>query len=158
MSITLIAAVSDNNVIGVNNQLPWKIPFDFAWFRMNTLNAVVIMGRKTWDSLPKKPLEKRVNVVISRTKHMSEYGEVWCTSFEKALYRYRGKRIFIIGGEQIYRQAISRVERAIITRVHTTIVDSNAKKLFLPYDFRKIWTSGVMKHKKWTFHFEILSF
>ena len=66
--IILIAAVSDNDVIGVNNTLPWRLPKDLKFFsKMNTFMGAVIMGRKTWDSLPKRPLPNRLNIILSRT-------------------------------------------------------------------------------------------
>ena len=66
MAIWLIVAMSDNNVIGVNNDLPWRLPLDLKWFKMNTFGQAVIMGRKTWESLPKRPLPFRSNYIISR--------------------------------------------------------------------------------------------
>ena len=62
----LIAAVSEDNVIGVEGRLPWRLKRELKWFKMNTHNGAVIMGRKTWDSLPKKPLPHRLNIVITR--------------------------------------------------------------------------------------------
>ena len=64
--ITLIAACADGNVIGIDNAMPWHLPEDFAFFKAYTSGKPVVMGRKTWDSLPKKPLPNRRNIVVSR--------------------------------------------------------------------------------------------
>ena len=64
--IYLIAAISDDGIIGVDNKLPWKLRNDLRWFKMHTINGSVIMGRKTWESLPKKPLENRMNIINAR--------------------------------------------------------------------------------------------
>ena len=77
MQISLIVAFTQNRIIGKDNQMPWHLPRDLAWFKRNTLNKPVIMGRKTWESLPKKPLPGRRNIVISRnTAYLAEGAEV----------------------------------------------------------------------------------
>ena len=81
MTVYLIAAVSENNVIGMNGNLPWRLPLDLQWFKMNTSGGAIIMGRKTWESLPKKPLPSRLNIIISRQPRKSHGDTIWCTSF-----------------------------------------------------------------------------
>ena len=66
MKISLIAAMAEDRVIGVDNKLPWKLPADLAWFKKNTLNKPIVMGRKTWESLPFRPLPGRDNIIITR--------------------------------------------------------------------------------------------
>ena len=85
MTVYLIAAVSENDVIGMNGKLPWRLPLDLKWFKMNTKAGAVIMGRKTWDSLPVKPLPNRLNIVVSRRPRKSHGDTIWCTSFSVAL-------------------------------------------------------------------------
>jgi thymidylate synthase len=126
---TLIAAVDlKTKGIGIENGLPWKIPEDLDFFKEVTLNNTVIMGRKTWESLPfslpNKFLKKRLNIVITRNpEKYSEYinnNLIFVESLEKALTKTQNE-IYIIGGEEIYREAIKKrnCERLILTQVGT---------------------------------------
>lgn len=101
----IIVAYDENRGIGFQNDLPWKpIKEDWAHFKRTTQHKTVIMGRKTWDSLPKKPLMGRINVVISKSTPFIP-DVIVCTSLEQAIDRL-GKDSFIIGGATIYQQAI----------------------------------------------------
>lgn len=105
--ITLIAAHADKRCIGINNQMPWHLPEDFAFFKQYTLGKPVIMGRKTWESLPKKPLPERRNIVISRQADYVAEGAETAASLEAALAMCaEAPEIIIMGGEQIYRLAL----------------------------------------------------
>ncbi len=123
MRTALIAAISDNGVIGNNRSLPWaKISADMKWFRERTGGHSVIMGRKTWESLPKefRPLHGRQNIVVS-TQSLKLPGDVLVvSSLENALEVARD-RPFIIGGESIYRQALPLVDEMYLTRVHQDV-------------------------------------
>ena len=83
MTLSLIVAITKNNVIGKDNQMPWHLPADLAWFRKNTTGKPVIMGRKTFESIG-RPLPKRTNIVLSRTPYEHE-GVIWKNSFESAV-------------------------------------------------------------------------
>ena len=83
MTLSLIVATTKNNVIGKDNQMPWHLPADLAWFRKNTTGKPVIMGRKTFESIG-RPLPKRTNIVLSRTPYEHE-GVIWKNSFESAV-------------------------------------------------------------------------
>lgn len=125
--IVIIAAVAKNRVIGKNNQLLWNIPEDMAHFKALTAGHTVIMGRKTWESLPPRfrPLPGRRNIVISRQKDYPAPGAELADSVENALKTaFTGTEgsaepaiVFIIGGEQIYRQAIAFADRLELTEV-----------------------------------------
>lgn len=105
--ITLIAAHADKRCIGINNQMPWHLPEDFAFFKQYTLGKPVVMGRKTWESLPKKPLPERRNIVISRQAGYVAEGAETAVSLEAALAMCAdAPEIIIMGGEQIYRLAL----------------------------------------------------
>ena len=82
MKVALIAAVARNGVIGHDNDLLWKLPQDLAFFKRTTLGNPVIMGRKTWDSLPRKPLPGRLNVVLSRDGFFEPDGALVCETFD----------------------------------------------------------------------------
>lgn len=117
--LCIIAAISENRVIGRDNQLPWTIPDDLKRFRQLTTGHPVVMGRRTFESIG-RPLPKRTNIVVSRNPWFQIEGIVRCGSLGEALSRAgegeRGK-IFIIGGGQIYGQAIDLADRLYLTVV-----------------------------------------
>lgn len=124
MTISLIVAAAENNAIGKNNQLLWKLPNDFKFFKNTTWGMPVVMGRKTYESLG-KALPGRFNVVITRQADWKADDAVVVNSLEEALLKAKEnntKEIFIIGGAEIYKQAIDTVANKIyLTRVHTQI-------------------------------------
>jgi dihydrofolate reductase len=118
--IVIIAAVARNRVIGKDNQLLWNIPEDMAHFKALTSGHTVIMGRKTWESLPPRfrPLPGRRNIVVSRQPDYAAPGAELADSLENALNLASTEAtVFIIGGEQIYRQAMTVADRLEITEV-----------------------------------------
>jgi dihydrofolate reductase len=124
MSITLIAAVADNGCIGKNGGLPWYLPEDLKRFKRLTVGKVVVMGRKTWESLPEKvrPLPERTNVVITRqTEYELPGGVERFDSLEAALTAHKNDEVVIMGGAEVYRQAFPSATNLELTRVHQTI-------------------------------------
>ena len=118
--LTIIAAASNNNVIGNNNKLIWHIPKDLIRFKELTLNHAVIMGRKTFESLP-NPLPNRMNIVVTRNTNYYNEGITVCKSIEEALtYCKNDSQPFIIGGGEIYTQTIDMVDKIELTRVYKT--------------------------------------
>ena len=118
--IVIIAAVARNRVIGKDNRLLWNIPEDMAHFKALTAGHTVVMGRKTWESLPQRfrPLPGRRNIVISRQPDYAAPGAEVADSLENALkLASTAATVFIIGGEQIYRQAMAVADRLEITEV-----------------------------------------
>lgn len=121
--IILIAAVAKNHVIGRDNQLIWNIPEDMAHFKQLTAGQTVLMGRKTWESLPPRfrPLPGRRNIVISRQADYAAPGAEVAHSLENGLkIASTAAAIFIIGGEQIYAQALPLADRLELTEVDLT--------------------------------------
>ena len=125
MRINLIFAQANNGVIGHNNQLPWHLPQDLAHFKAHTNGCPVVMGRNTWDSLPPafRPLPGRLNLVVSRNAALSIDGAQVCNSVEQALltcaqHTPSPPEVWVIGGAQIYAQAMPLAIRAIITHLH----------------------------------------
>lgn len=115
--IELIAAASRNGVIGAENRLLWRIPEDFAHFRRTTMGAPVVMGRRTWESIG-RALPGRLNIVVSRRAPALPEGVLTARSLEKALVLAAGyPRIFVIGGGEIYRQAMPLADRIWLTRI-----------------------------------------
>jgi len=123
--IILIAAVAENGVIGKDNKMPWNIKGNLAHFKEMTMGFPCIMGRKTWDSLPKKPLPGRLNIVISRTVNDADIKDsssvsqcLRVNSFGSAVEECKDyEKIFIIGGESIYKQAMP-----IATKIDLTLI------------------------------------
>lgn len=115
--ITIMAAVADNRGMGKDNKLPWHIKGDMAFFKEQTTGHVVVMGRKTYESLGKyKPLPNRTNVVITRNKDYAvECGVIVCHSFEEVCNMF--KDFIVIGGAEIYKLAIPLSEKMILTHV-----------------------------------------
>lgn len=130
MTVSIIAAVAENGTIGDKNALLWHITEDMRYFRRVTTGHPVIMGRKTYESLG-RPLPKRINVVISRQDLTIEGCEV-VHSIEEALARFTDEEeLFIIGGAQIYREALPLADRLYLTIVEHPYEGDTA---FPPYD------------------------
>jgi len=125
--IALVVAASENNAIGKNNQLLWHLPNDLKFFKNTTWAGVVIMGRKTFESV-NKPLPGRLNIVVTSNKNWHYDTVKTATSLEQAIEIAKAenfKEIFIIGGAQIYQQSMPIADTIYITRVHT-IFDGDA--------------------------------
>ena len=120
MSLSLIVAMTQNRVIGKDNQMPWHLPADLAWFRQNTTGKPVIMGRKTFESIG-RPLPKRTNIVLSRQPF--EYdGVIWKDSLESAVDFVRdSEEIMLIGGGQLFNEYLSQADRLYLTEIQTEL-------------------------------------
>lgn len=120
--ISIIVAISEDCGIGKNNDLLWNIPEDLRRFKRLTLGKTVIMGRKTWESLPRKPLQGRKNVVITDVPGETIVNAITAYSIGDALSKCEGdEEIFIIGGGSIYRQFMPLADRLYITHVHKSV-------------------------------------
>ena len=118
--ISLIAAVARNRALGKDGQLLWHLPEDMKHFRETTCGKPVVMGRKTWESLPEKfrPLPGRQNIVVSRDPAYKAHGADLAGSLEGALALAGGaEEVFVIGGEQLYRAALPFADRLYLTEV-----------------------------------------
>jgi dihydrofolate reductase len=117
--ISIIVAVSEDWGIGKDNELLWHIPEDLKRFKRLTTGNAIIMGKKTWESLPRRPLPDRRNIVLTDIPDEKIEGSVTAYSIEDALNKCdKDKEIFIIGGGSIYRQFIALADRLYITHVH----------------------------------------
>jgi dihydrofolate reductase len=118
--LVLIAALARNRVIGRDNRLLWHLPEDMLFFREATRGHPVIMGRRTWESLPERfrPLPGRRNLVVSRDPHCEAPGAEVVGSLDEALARVAGATTaFVIGGAQLYAQALPRADRLLLTEI-----------------------------------------
>ncbi len=121
MIISLIAAASENNVIGAKKDIPWRLPKDTKYFLETTRGHTVIMGRTTFESIG-KALPKRVNIVITRQKNYTAPGAIVVHSLEEALAEMpKNEEVFIIGGGELYKESLPEADRVYLTRVHTTV-------------------------------------
>lgn len=120
MTLTLIVAYANNRVIGRDNDLPWRLPGDLAYFKKQTQGHPIIMGRKTWDSLG-RPLPGRHNIVVSRDASYAPTGATACTSLEAAIAACAGQDAFVIGGAQIYTLALPLAQRVLATEVDAQV-------------------------------------
>lgn len=120
MIVSLIAAAAENNVIGRDNQLIWKLPADMKFFKNKTLGHHIIMGRKTFESTGVLP--SRTSIVISRNQDLKlPEGCILATSIEDALSKVKNDdEAFIIGGAEIYRQSLAVADKIYLTRIYHT--------------------------------------
>lgn len=150
--ISMIVAYDKNRAIGLGNNMLWHIPEDFKHFKSTTMGYPIIMGRKTWDSLPKKPLPGRINVVLSRAPITDEEiptgvwasllpqdavakPDVMVNSITQALNYLEGQdKAFVIGGEEIYRLFMPIAQELIVTEVEA---EHEADKYFPNIDLEK---------------------
>ena len=122
MRINLILARAANGVIGKDGVMPWHLPEDMAHLKATTMGAPVIMGRKTWDSIPPKfrPLPGRTNIVVTRQENLNETGLNRASSLQEALSiceQMAAPEVWVIGGAQIYAEAAPLAHRAVVTEI-----------------------------------------
>ena len=141
MKISMIAAATENNVIGKDGEMPWHIPNDLKYFMRTTLRHHIVMGRKTFEETfgEEKPLRKRTNIVLSRQKNLTyKKNIIVVNELEKALDigRKNGEtELFLIGGEQIYRLGMPLADKIYLTRIHTELEGDT----FFPKIDEKVW-------------------
>lgn len=151
--VSLIAAVSKNNVIGKDNRIPWNVPEDLEFFKKTTIGSVLIMGRKTFESIG-RVLPERVFIVLSKKKGIFPEGVFHAGSFDMALkigeelsQGREKKEIFIAGGEAVFSQALAEdcVGRIYLTRFNFEIPDGDS---FFPDFNREKFSKEIVYHSK----------
>ena len=121
MLISIIVAMSENNVIGKDNDLPWRLSNDLKWFKANTTGKPIVMGRKNYESIG-RPLPGRHNIIVTRDESYAVEGATVVHSLEAALHAaQKTHEVMIIGGGEIYKQALPLVNKLYLTRVHANI-------------------------------------
>lgn len=142
--VSLIAAMAENRVIGVNNTLPWRLPADLRHFRRLTTGHHVIMGRRNYESIG-KPLPDRTNIVVTRNPDYRAPGCLVKHSLEDALAATNDDpEVFVIGGAEIYRQALDRADRLYLTLVHAQV---QGDTYFPPFDEKHWQEIGRERHE-----------
>ena len=114
--VSIIVAYSKNRVIGYKGKMPWKIKGEQLWFKELTLNHTVIMGRKTYESIG-KPLDNRLNIIVSSTLFFDEENLKTARSLNEAISLANSEEVFIIGGQQLYEEAITIADTLYITEI-----------------------------------------
>ncbi len=134
--LTLIVARACNGAIGRENRIPWHAPEDLAFFKRETLGGALIMGRRTWESLPVKPLKNRLNCVVSSSSDVAEH--VFASPEAACEFAYASgyRRLYSIGGEGIYRHLLPQADRLLITEVAVSVEDADA---FFPDFDPAVW-------------------
>ena len=123
MNLNLIFARASNGVIGLNNAMPWHLPEDLAHFKRHTLGCPVIMGRKTWDSLPPRfrPLPGRLNIVLTRQADWQADGALRASTLQEALTQCPADSdVWVIGGAEVYAQALPLASTVVVTEIDAT--------------------------------------
>ena len=147
--IALVVAVSKNGVIGRDGGLPWRLPSDLKRFKATTMGKPIIMGRKTWEGLPAKPLPGRRNIVVTRQADYVASGAETVTTFEGAL-QLAGEceEIAVIGGGEIYRAALPFADRIYLTEVDAVVVGDTKFPAFVYEEWTEVSREAVEQGEK----------
>lgn len=136
--ISIIVAMSRNRVIGANNAIPWRLPEELKRFKRITLGHHIIMGRKTWDSIG-RPLPGRTTVIVTRQRGYSAAGAITAHSLDEAIAACGDdNEIFVIGGAELYAQALARAGRLYLTIVDAEIAGDTVMPDFDAADWREV--------------------
>ena len=135
--LSLIVARARNGAIGKDNEIPWHLPEDLKLFQRETLGGAIIMGRNTWESLPVKPLGRRLNCVVSRNSDLTEMVRTDVNTAVRDCYAAGYTRVYGIGGQAIYRDLLAHADRMLISEVDLEIEDADA---FFPEFDESCWT------------------
>lgn len=157
--LTIIAAAAENNALGKDNQLLWHLPEDFKRFKALTSGHYIIMGRKTFESFP-KPLPNRTHIIITRQpNYQAPEGCIVVTSLEKAMELCpKNEEAFVIGGGEIYQQALDVVDKIDVTRVHTTLDADTFFPTIDPTLWEMVFEEFHPKDDKHAFDFTFLTY
>lgn len=157
MIISAIVAMSENNAIGRNNDLPWRLPDDLRFFKKVTLGKPVLMGRKTYESLG-KPLVNRLNIVVSSQQNLQlPEGVLLYHNLDEAIERMKQEpteEAMIIGGGEIFTLTLPQTDRVYLTRVHTVIDDADTFFPHLDHTHWKLnWEEKRQKDERHAYDF-----
>ena len=161
MTISIIVAVSENNVIGRNNDLPWHLPADMKYFKDTTMGHCVVMGRKNFDSIPDKyrPLDGRTNIVVTRQKDFRAEGIIIRHSIDDAISFAKNKNeteCFIIGGGDIFAQSLRYCDRIYLTRIHHAFEGDVFFPVLPPGEWKEISRRDIAADEKNKYPFSFL--
>lgn len=158
MGIILVSAIDMNFGIGdAEGNLLFNLPKDMEHFKSITTGKTIVMGRKTWDSLPKKPLPKRKNYILTRDKDFKvEERATVVHSIEEVLEMSKSRDVYIIGGGEIYNQFLPYADKMILTHVH--VVNFSGRVFFPDFDVKEWKIDSIQKHEEDDEHEHSFSF
>ncbi|MBW3670935.1 MAG: dihydrofolate reductase [Acidobacteria bacterium] len=138
--LSLIAAMSDNHVIGRDGNLPWHLPLDLKWFKERTMGHHLIIGRKTFESFGSRPLKGREIIVVSRSGGDDGEGVRWSASLDEALRLAEGDdEPFLGGGESIFREGLERADRMYLTHVRAEVIGDTFFPAFVDEEWNAVY-------------------
>lgn len=156
--ISLIVAVAQNGIIGTGGTMPWHITEDFAHFKAVTLGHSVIMGRKTYESIG-RPLPRRRNIVITRNADLRIEGCEMAPSLEAAIEMCAGEEeAFVIGGGEIYRQAMPLAHKLYITHVGVSVEGDTRFPEIAPAEWQEVWREEWQRGKEFEHPFAFVNY
>ena len=156
--ISLIVAVAQNGIIGTGGTMPWHITEDFAHFKAVTLGHSVVMGRKTYESIG-RPLPRRRNIVITRNTDLRIEGCEMAPSLEAAIEMCAGEEeVFVIGGGEIYRQAMPLAHKLYITHVGVSVVGDTRFPEIAPAEWQEVWREEWQRGKEFKHPFAFVNY
>jgi dihydrofolate reductase (EC 1.5.1.3) len=157
LNISLIAAMDRNLVIGADNQMPWHLPDDLKFFKANTLDKPVIMGRKTFESIGSKALPKRRNLVVTRRDDFSASGAEVFDSLETAVLSCSdADEIVIMGGGELYRQMLPYANKLYVTLVDADVAGDTHFPQWLESEWREVSREKHPQDERHAFAFEFV--
>lgn len=157
MKLSIIVAMDQKGVIGVNNALPWRLSADLKSFKAITMGKPVVMGRKTWESIG-KPLPGRDNIIITRNPDYSADGCIVCHSLDEALQQYAAvPEVVIIGGHDIFKVALELADRLYLTEVHADVEGDTWFPVFDRAEWRQVERQDFNADEKNEYPFSIVT-
>lgn len=159
MIISMIAAMAEDRVIGLDGIMPWHLPADLAHFKSSTMGSPVIMGRRTYDSIG-RPLPGRRNIVLSRNASLSIEGCDVMQNLDEALQSIEDAvdEVFIIGGQQLYEQALPKADRLYLTHIALSVEGDTHFPDYSIYNWKTVSSSShdADARNQWSYSFELL--
>ncbi len=153
--LSIIVAMSRNGVIGKDNAIPWRLPGELALFKRLTMGHPIVMGRKTWESIG-RPLPGRTNLVVTRNPAYAAPGATVVPSLDAALTAASGAtEIFVIGGAQLYAEALPRADRLYLTTVDTEIDGDTRMPAFDRHAWRTVSSEACARDERNAFSYTL---
>jgi len=156
--MNFIVAVSEDYGIGKDNRLLFKLSKDLQFFKEKTLNKVVVMGRKTYESLPVKPLKNRINIVLTSDENFFEQGVKVVHSYDelfKEIENYNQENVFLIGGANLYNKLIDRCHKGYVTKIYKKVeADTYIKNIETDKNWKEINSSKPYLQNDLEFEFK----
>ncbi len=157
MRLSIIVAMDDNQLIGKNNALPWRLPADLAYFKQMTTGKTVLMGRKTYQSIG-KPLPNRRNIVISANADFKANGCEVMSDIDVALHSLKNQvEVMVMGGASLYEQMLPMADRLYITKIDGVFTGDTYFPAFVSSDFEEVYRKSHLPDKHNPHHYDFVA-